>query len=537
MKNVVTIAALLLAGSVSAALAKPDCTVDALNALHVSGVQITQASAIAAAGTAPAHCAVQGTMDTRGENAPPGSARFALQLPDAWQQRFFFMGVGGNAGTLTPSVNATDRLSALGKGYAVIVQDSGHVGNGTDAGWLRTPDGKRDQAKMVDFMYRAAHDVTVTGKQFAKAYYAAPVEHAYFDGCSTGGRMAMMEAERYPIDFDGIIAGDPAMDYHSTLLRFSVQKAALSSPAAYLSSETLRMVDKVVTARCDAIDGAADGLVQNPARCPIKPSDLICRASATTDCLTPEQAAVLRAYTSPLRDRHGRFLYPGWAITNLSGARGASYWSTGDSAPNLQTPEAPWGNDPKDAPLGWSFARQALSFWMGMGPEQSMLALDIDPRTNTAGDKLVAAVDKAFGSAETKNPVKLLPFIQQGRKLIMYHGTSDPAIPAARSILFYNELAATLHGMAKAQASVRLFLVPGMQHCSGGIGPDQFDTLSAIEAWVEQGKAPDAIPASTKADSSTLHSLPLCPYPRQARFSGNGAVTDAANWACAAPAN
>jgi feruloyl esterase len=534
MKPTVTIVALLLAGAPTAALARPDCSVDALNALHVAGVQVTKSAPAAATDKAPANCAIEGTMQTQGEGAPPGSARFALQLPDAWHQRFLLMGVGGNAGTLTPAINAIDRAEALGKGYAVIVQDSGHIGNGTDAGWLRTPDGKRDRAKMVDFQYRAAHDVTVTGKLFAKAYYAAPVEHAYFDGCSTGGRMAMMEAERYPADFDGIIAGDPAMDYHSTLLRFAVEKVALASPDTYLSPDTLKMVDKIVTARCDAIDGATDGLVQNPAQCPVKPADLICKDGATADCLSPRQAAVLKTYTSSLHDQRGRLLYPGWSITNLSGLRGASYWSLGDNPPDLKDPESPWGADPNNAPRGWTFARQALSYWMGMGPQQSMLALDVDPATGVVGDKLVATLDRTYGSAETKNPAKLLPFIQQGRKLIIYHGTSDPAIPAARSILFYNELATTMHGEAKAQAGARLFLVPGMQHCSGGIGPDQFDTLSAIEAWVEQGKPPDAIPASTKSDSAAPHSLPLCPYPKQARYSGSGAVTDAANWACAA---
>ena len=536
MKTTVTIAALLLAGSASTAFGKAECSVEALASLRVTGVRVSQATVVAAAGNTPAHCAVQGTIETKGEGAPGGSARFALQLPAAWQQRLYFMGVGGNAGTLTPSVNPVDRASALGKGYAVIVQDSGHEGNGTGAAWLRKPDGTPDTAKMVDFLYRAAHDVTVTGKKFIQAYYAAPVRHAYFDGCSTGGRMAMMEAERYPADYDGIIAGDPAMDYHSTLLRFAVQKAALSSPAAWLSPDTLRMVDKIVTARCDAIDGATDGLVQNPQQCPVKATDLICHDGATTDCLTAEQAAVLRTYTSPLHDRHGRFLYPGWSITNLSGPRGASYWNTGDTRPDLQHPESPWGDDATKSPRGWEFARQALSFWMGMGPQQSMLGLDVDPTTNTVGDKLVAAVDKTFGPAETKNPAKMLPFIQQGRKLIFYHGTSDPAIPPARTVQFYNDLATAMHGMAKTRASVRLFLVPGMQHCSGGIGPDQFDTLSAIEAWVEQGKAPDAIPASTKPGSATQHSLPLCPYPNQARYSGTGAVADAANWACAAPA-
>ena len=156
-----------------------------------------------------------------------------IQLPDVWKQRFLFMGVGGNAGTLRPSVNALDHAAALGKGYATAVTDTGHVGNGTSADWVRNADGSRDAAKVTDFLYRAAHDVTMAGKQLAQAFYDAPVQHAYFDGCSTGGRMAMMEAERYPTDYDGIIAGDPAMDYDILLLRFTLQKAALASTASY----------------------------------------------------------------------------------------------------------------------------------------------------------------------------------------------------------------------------------------------------------------------------------------------------------------
>lgn len=535
MKTTATLAAILLAGTASVALAAPACTTEALNALHVPNLSVTQAMPVAATGGTPAYCAVQGTLTTHGEGAPDGSARVVIQLPETWQQRFFSMGVGGNAGTLNPAVNATDRAAALGKGYVVIVTDTGHTGNGTDANWVLSPDGKRDTAKITDFFYRAEHDVTVTGKQFAQAFYAAPVQHAYFDGCSNGGRMAMMEADRYPTDYDGIIAGDPGMDYNSAMLRLVVQKAALASPAAYLPQALLVVIDKRVTERCDAIDGATDGLVQDPARCPLRAEDLICHGGNTTDCLNPDQARVLHAYTTPLHDQHGHLLYPGWAITNLSGPRGISYWTTGDTPPNLAQRESPWGSDPDAPPRGWMFARQALSYWLGLGPDQKMATLDADPRTNTVGDKLVAMVERALGPGETKNPAKLLPFIQQGRKLIIYHGTSDPAIPAARSIQFYHELSATLHGMVRTEASVRLFLVPGMQHCSGGIGPDQFDTLSAIEAWVEHGRAPEAIAASTKPDSATPHRLPLCPYPQQARYSGNGAVGDSANWHCAPP--
>jgi feruloyl esterase len=535
MKTTATLACLLLAGVAHPALAATDCTVDALNALHVPGVTVAQATPMAAAGQTPAHCDVHGTVVTHGEGAPDGMATFAMQLPQAWQQRFFSMGIGGNGGRLVPAVNGTDHAAALGKGYAVIVTDTGHTGNGTDASWVLTQDARRDQAKIIDFFYRAEHDVSVAGKQFTQAYYAMPVQHAYFDGCSNGGRMAMMEADHYPSDYDGIIAGDPGMDYNSAMLRFAVQKVALSSADAFIPQQTLSAIDKVVTARCDALDGATDGLVQSPSQCPIRADNLICHGGETTGCLSPAQAHVLHAYTTALRDSRGHVLYPGWAITNLSGPRGISYWTLGDTPPDLAQRELPWGSNPDAPPRGWMFARQALSYWLGLGPNANMAALDVDPHTNVAGDRLVALVNHAMGPGETKDPAKLLPFIRQGRKMIIYHGTSDPAIPAARSIMFYEELAATLHGKQKVEASVRLFLVPGMQHCSGGIGPDQFDTLSAIEAWVERGQAPDAIAAHTSPDTATPHSLPLCPYPQQARYSGTGALDDTANWKCTAP--
>ena len=360
MKTTATLACLLLAGVARSALAATDCTVDALNALHVPGVAVVQATPVAAAGETPAHCDVHGTVATHGEGAPDGMATFAMQLPQAWQQRFFSMGVGGNGGRLVPAVNATDHAAALGKGYAVIVTDTGHTGNGTDASWVLTQDARRDQAKIIDFFYRAEHAVSVAGKQFTQAYYARPVQHAYFDGCSNGGRMAMMEADRYPSDYDGIIAGDPGMDYNSAMLRFAVQKVALSSADAFVPQQTLSAIDKVVTEHCDALDGAKDGLVQAPSQCPIRADNLICHGGETTGCLSPAQARVLHAYTTALRDRNGHVLYPGWAITNLSGPRGISYWTTGDTPPDITQPELPWGSNPDAPPRGWMFARQAL---------------------------------------------------------------------------------------------------------------------------------------------------------------------------------
>ena len=290
----------------------------------------------------------------------------------------------------------------------------------------------------------------------------------------------------------------------------------------------------MVTARCDGLDGTVDGLIQDASRCNVRPEDLICHAGQTTGCISAEQASVLHIYVSGVHDRHGHLMYPGMPISNLSEPGGMSSWTTGKTAPDLAHADAPWGTD-ADAPRSWAYARQALTYWLGMGAHQQIATLETDPRTGIVGDDLIATIERSFRGGETKDPSTLLPFIQQGRKLILYHGTSDPAISPYRSIAFYSALATKLHSMANAQASVRLFLVPGMHHCGGGPGPDRFDTLSAIEAWVEKGKAPDTILASSNSDGTTSRSLPLCPWPQQARYQGTGAMTDAANWRCAEP--
>ena len=523
-----------IVGAAASVRAAPSCGVEALNALHVPDVEVTEAKPVAAAGTAPAYCDVQGTVVTKGAGAADGLARFAMQLPEAWQRRFLFLGVGGNAGSLVPSANVTDRNSALGKGYATILTDTGHLGDGTSAKWTRLPDGGPDTAKRIDFFHRAAHGVTVAGKAFAEAYYAAKVEHAYFDGCSTGGRMAMMEAQRYPEDYQGVIAGDPMMSFNTYAARAAVQKAALSSPAAYIPEATIAAIDARVTGRCDAIDGAKDGLVQAPSSCPIHAEELLCRAGETEACLNADQVRMLKTYTSPFRDTRGRVVFGPWAITDLSGSQGLAYNVTGRAAPGLADLAAPWKADPKAAPRSWALVQEALAYWLGLGPNATVADLDLDPGTNTVGDKMLAMMEATYAEGETRDPAKLGPFIAQGRKMILYHGASDPSIPASQSIAFYRELAGQQQGVDRTQQNVRLFLVPGMHHCSGGPGPDRFDTLSALEAWVEHGKAPEVIQASTRPESPVQHRLPLCPYPQQARYRGTGELSDPSNWSCAA---
>ena len=523
-----------IVGTAASVRAAPSCSVEALNALHVADVSVTDAKPVAAAGTAPAYCDVQGTVVTKGAGVAEGLARFAMQLPEAWQQRFLFLGVGGNAGNLVPSANVTDRSSALGKGYATILTDTGHVGDGTTAKWTRLPDGRPDTVKMTDFFHRAAHGVTVAGKAFAEAYYAAKVEHAYFDGCSTGGRMAMMEAGRYPEDYEGVIAGDPMMSFHTYAARAVVQKAVLSSPAAYIPEATIAAIDARVTGRCDAIDGAKDGLVQAPSSCPVHAENLLCRAGETEACLNADQVRVLKSYTSPFRDTQGRVVFGPWAITDLSGPQGLAFNVTGRAAPDLSDLASPWKADPKTAPRSWALVKETLTYWLGLGPGATVAELDVDPVTNTVGDKMLAMMDATYAEGNTRDPAKLKPFIAQGRKMILYHGASDPSIPASQSVAFYRELAEQQQGIGRTQENVRLFLVPGMHHCSGGPAPDRFDTLSALEAWVEHGKAPDVIQASTRSESPVQHRLPLCPYPQQARYRGTGEIADPSNWSCAA---
>ena len=531
--KLMAICAVAGSGFATAASAAPACTAEALNALRVGDITVTEVKAVAAAGQTPAHCLVLGTVVTRGEGLPEGSARFSMQLPDSWSQRFLAYGVGGNAGGLNPSVNPTDRAAALGKGYVTVVNDSGHVGA---AGWVRRADGSIDKTRVTDFFYRANHSVTVAGKAFARAYYAAPVLHAYFDGCSTGGRMAMSGAIHYPDDYAGIIAGDPSMDYTLGLARLLVMKAVLNSPKAYIPQELLVAIDNRVTGICDVIDGARDGLVQDPGRCPVKAEDLACKPGKTTACLNSDQVEVLRNFTAPMRDRRGRVLYSGWPITHLSGNGGMAAWDIGRGPPNLVNPKTPWDVwDEKTQPSGWSFAKQTFGDWMGYGPAVDPSQFIIDTKTQAIDDKLIARNAEVFSDGVVNNPARMKAFLAKGGKMILYHGTADPALPYRRSVVFYEKLTAML-GARNVGASARLFLVPGMQHCGGGVGPDRFDTLAALEAWVEQGRVPEAIAASTRADAAVQRRVPLCPWPQQGRYGGTGDIAAIANWSCKAPA-
>jgi feruloyl esterase len=534
-------AALAAPGAVLATTTTSNCSVSTLSSYGVPGVTIVEAVVVAApTPTLPANaeiCEVVGTLITSGEGAPSGSAGFVLQLPAVWNEKFLFWGVGGLAGATYAdfSANPVDYEEALGKGYATAITDGGHLAGDTDGSWALVSNGVPDSAEVADYYRRATHEVTVATKNLVRAYYGAPtITHSYFDGCSNGGRQALMEAMQFPDDYDGIIAGAPFMDLRSIIAGAKFQKVQLQSAATYIPASMLPMIDAAVYASCDAADGVQDGLIQNPARCSFDPATLACRNGATSNCLTPGQVKTLEAYISALRDEHGKLIYTGASITDLTG--GMDVWSTGTVAPTSFTAAEPWGGTGfAPAPVAWQFVDNILKYFVTRDASFNLRDFPVS-LAGVVTDPVLAFYDSRTQAGDADALYGLQSFIQRNGKLIMFQGFSDPALPPFRTVHFYEQLAAQRGGYEQLQENVRLFMVPGMQHCIGGPGPNYFDTLTALENWNEAGTPPDGILAAhyvnnTPADGVD-RTMPLCKFPEEAQYSGSGAYADGANWSC-----
>lgn len=528
-----------------AARAATACSVGEIEALGVSGVTVVSAIAVPASGAMPAYCDVVGQLNTSGGDAPPGSAGFEMQLPDNWNRKFLFFGVGGLAGATYPDVSANpvDRQGALARGYATAITDAGHLAGGTDASWALLAPGQPDDAKLADYYYRATHEVTVAGKRLARRFYGQKIEAAYFDGCSNGGRQALVEATQFPGDYNGIIAGDPFFDIRSVIVAARLAKQQLS-PATYIPAALLPVIDAAVHASCGKADGVDDGLIQNPAACAFDPTSLVCTPGQEAGCLSTGQADTLNAYLGATRSTLGSLVYPGFSISNLStsatgplAGAGADGWSTGTVPPADFNAAEPWGNDGfSPSPLGYQFGDHIIKDIATRDPAFNIRDYPVSA-DGYIGDDALATFDARTGAGTASNPDAYGRFIQRGGKLIIYHGYSDPALTPFRTTNLYDQLAAAHGGYGALQASVRLFMVPGMQHCIGGPGPDVFDTLTPLDAWVEQGAPPASIPAAHYTNNDPARpvdrTMPLCPYPTQATYDGAGDVNAAGSWSCA----
>lgn len=505
----------------------PGCTVAALSALGVSGVTITSATDVVAVPPNPEYCRALGSVASPSGN--PNGDGFALDLPASWNGRFLMSGGGGFVG----NVNSPN-LAVLGRGFAVASTDTGH--HGGDASWAITAPHVAAQGAVTDYFYLAVHTVTVIGKQLVKGFYGSPsISHSYFQGCSTGGRQALVEAERYPDDFDGIIAGDAFMTHRLVLAQLKGELALLEPPTAFISAAQLPAIDAAVYADCDARDGVQDNLIQNPQACSFDPKRLLCGKDGNVPptCLTPDQADALRNYIRPIMDTGGTVILPGYPVSDLGGPDGMAIWFLGSAPPVNFTGPEPW----TVPPFSWFFADQTLKYLVFQDPTFDAFSFGLS-NTGVIDQASLTVYDQMTSAGNADDAEALRAYLSRGKKLLIYHGFSDGGLSPFPMIQFYKNLADMTPGHYDAlQRNARLFMVPGMHHCAGGPGPNVFDMLTPLQAWVENDVAPNGIIATHLVGNNRANpvdrTMPLCMFPQQARYSGHGNVNDAANWSCA----
>jgi len=491
-----------------------ECSVPAIQAKAPPGTTITAVAVVPAESKRPQYCRVDG------HTASPGNeVNFRLGLPDGWNGKFLFQGVGGLGGTIA------NLDSSLARGYAAASTDTGHVS--TDPNW------GSNRAKEIDYGYRGTHVTAVASKAITAAFYAKPVQYAYFNGCSNGGRQALMEVQRYPDDFDGVIGGHPATGTPMQAGRAIVYQHMLASPDNFLSPEKIEVLAKATLAACDASDGLTDGLITDPRACRFNPDVLTCSTSAPgaadqkgsggPDCLTAGQVTTVKKIYAGAT-ANGTPCAHGFPVGHEGGATGWSQWIAGAVAPLKQA----------DGSLAYDGGRLPSGYGL-MEPNFRFLALDND---DPAFSWRVLNLDRDLPRLKTMTEIlspldpDLRPFRQSNGKLIMYHGWSDPGISAAGTVAYYDQMVKAVGGQTDADSFTRLYMVPGMHHCGGGPGPNAFDMLSVLEAWVEKGVAPASVIASRIVDGKIERTRPLCPHPQVARYTGKGSVDSAASFTC-----
>jgi feruloyl esterase len=490
------------------AIAAGDCTVATLQTKSPQGTTITAAAMVKADRNLPEYCRVDGHA-----SSPGNEVNFRLGLPVTWNGKFLFTGVGGLGGSIG-SLN-----SGLARGYASASTDTGHVS--TDPSW------GENRAKEIDYGYRGTHVAAVATKALAAAFFSRQPEHAYFDGCSNGGRQAMMEVQRYPTDFDGIVAGDPATGTPMQVGRAIVSQHLLASTENYLSPEKVELLSRATLEACDATDGLKDGLISAPGLCSFKPETLKCAGGADGPaCLTAGQVDTVKMIYAGLKLPNGETYTAGFPVGHEGGPTGWQAWMTGRTPATVQ-PDGTLAFTAQP-PSGFSLSEQNMRF----------LALDTDdPGFNWRTLKFPADLPRLKTMSEILSPLDpdLRPYKSRNGRIIIYHGGSDPAISANGTAQYFEKMTRVVGGPKEAEAFARLYLVPGMHHCSGGPGPNSFDMLTALEAWVERGAAPAQIIASHSVNQKVDRTRPLCPYPQIARYSGSGSIDEAANFRCEAP--
>ena len=519
--------AVRLRATSQATSAPPTCDLTRLAARPIEGVTVQDALPIGAGGfvprgsstalQAPAFCRVQATATP----TPLSSITFEVWVPQNWNQKVVVTGNGGYSNALS----YRDMVYALSQGYAAVGGDTGHQ--------TPTPDdllwGVGQPERIIDWGSRSIHSIAGPARRIVETVAGAAPRRAYFVGCSTGGHQAYAELQRYPQDFDGVIAGAPGNNRvrlnAGFLWQFLANRRQEDPGVPIIPASKLPVITRAVVASCDASDGVADGVVDDPRQCTWNPSSLRCPTGDEPGCLTePQIEALERLYAGARNRRTGEQIYPGWprsseALTvNASGLPAIGwhqYWG---------------GAEPVRANFWrhWVFSDSRWSWW----------SFDFDRDIVRADETVGRMVDQ-------RNP-DLSAFAARGGKAIVYQGWQDPVVNALDTIAYYEQVRAARRSQADTDRFFRLFLVPGMGHCSGGTGATSFgnqggpppvpdaerDLLHALDAWVENGQAPERIIASRVVDGKTVRTRPLCAYPRKAVYTSKGSVQDAAHFVC-----
>jgi feruloyl esterase len=467
----------------------PDTTITAVENVPAGGFSPAGGRGAPAYRGLPAFCRVSATL------APTSDSDIKVEvwLPvSGWNGKFQAVGNGAWSGAIVYAAMA----DALRLGYAASSTDTGHAG-GSASFALGHPE------KLIDFAHRSEHLMTVQAKAMVNAFYGSSPKYSYWNGCSAGGRQAMKEAQMYPGDFNGIIAGSPGLDWSGRTAQAVRIAQALQNEDARLKAAQLPLLHGAAVQACDAMDGVKDGLIENPAACKFDPGVLECKGAGTANCLSATQVETARMIYSPMMNTKTRRV-----ITGL-----------------LPGSELGWTD------LGWTASARAT------GLDHFRYVIFKDPawdvlKFNASTD--MPRLEEGESAAIDARDTNLKPFFDRGGKLLQYHGWSDPQISPLASPTYYDGVVAAL-GMKSVANSYRLFMVPGMGHCSGGEGPNDFDKVGALEAWVEQGKAPDQIVATHNTGGKADRTRPLCPYPQVARYKGTGSIDEAASFTCVKP--
>jgi feruloyl esterase len=489
---------------------EPRVSCDEIGKYKSQDIAEIHAAEIPAEGTTPAHCRVTGVLKPE--------IAFEVSLPQRWNGRFYMIGNGGHAGeNMEDPGRVSQRNAALENGFAFGQTNTGHDSRKeTGATFVMS-----DPQKAIDYAYRAVHLTATTAKSITRKYYAKPVARSYWNSCSNGGRQGLIEAQRYPADFDGLIVNAPWVSQTGFTIGALWNQKAVTG--ASLTAEKLAMVAGKVMEKCDAIDGVKDGLIDDPRKCDFDPKKDVAACAAGWDdasCLTPAQSdAIAKIYSGP--QGNGKTIFPGFMPGSeavVPAARGGA-------------PSSAWMNfivpATADArPADFNLADNTMRYLVFTPPkpdyDSSTFDFDRDPPLLDAWSRKVNATS-----------TDLSKFWARGGKLLMTYGWADQVLQPLMGVHYYEQV--TKRAGRKTMDFFRLFMVPGMTHCSGGNGTDRFDSVSALVDWVEKGTAPDVLHASRVVDNNVVRTRPLCPYPKVARYSGQGSIDDAANFRCAMP--